>query len=835
VATDAGVGLPVGWPSSVAARESFAHHSEVSGLSKDWWTTGSSTLLWPGGPGGAELRGVRGTCQRIIIDPNAKVHVVFSLCSTVVLMYDVFIVPFMLAWELPLGGVTLVLSACVACFWTLDVLMTFLSGYHSGGAVVMDPSRIARHYVSTWFLPDVVVVASDWLSILLLTYASQVEGSSTDSLSILRFTKLSRLLKAIAVFRMVKFAVVLENYMEKRLSESYRIVIKIAGAFCGTLWLGHILTCLFFVIGRSAPSNTGARWIDDVSTIGDRSIAFLDGDITYQYITSYHWTVAQITMGSMGINANNTSERLFSIFMLMLGLLFGATMVSSLSASMVDYQMLAKDKKEKLRALRRYLRENCVDHRVAVLVQQQAAARLWKRARLAAKDVHALGVISVSLRAELHFELCRRHVVSHALFRFWADTDASMARNFCFECASFAFPMPGDDVFLPGTVTDASYLVVSGKLNYTQVPGSSPATDPRTAFVGAGQWLCEAALWSHWIHVGTLQAETECQLFVVCAKELDSVLRRNRVLRDVTTEYCRRFHERITSAKPPHAPWPDDIGVPFTEYCDIVARMDEARQATIGLAALEQMATSWGWHRGFEQLRAEVREGRSTMTINGRGDFERIVALVVVRIERGDGSIWAQIGEQEHSDVACKCACQLPSTKQQHGEPLGDTAMGILEDLGFGERDVEILGTERDDEWQESRKLGVRTKYLRTVCRARLRSDVGAPSTETQRLPEARRTTRASTTSTWGRTPAVAAAPQRDAFVRRRAGRARFYAWLTPAELRQLQGPAGEAVLAAWLVHGSASPPEEAGRGGDGEGDAAGEANPVEGAVLWTL
>mmetsp|Transcript_138563 Transcript_138563/g.276234 ORF Transcript_138563/g.276234 Transcript_138563/m.276234 type:complete len:138 (-) Transcript_138563:589-1002(-) len=57
----------------------------------------------------------------------------------------------------------------VNAFWTFDIGMNFCTGYVEEGNVIMDRRIIARHYVSTWFLFDVVVILPDWVTLMLKT------------------------------------------------------------------------------------------------------------------------------------------------------------------------------------------------------------------------------------------------------------------------------------------------------------------------------------------------------------------------------------------------------------------------------------------------------------------------------------------------------------------------------------------------------------------------------------------------------------------------------------------------------------------------------------------
>lgn len=52
-----------------------------------------------------------------------------------------------------------------------------------------------------------------------------------------------------------------------------------------------------------------------------------------------HWAVGQIALGPVDSIPQNTLERIFCVLATMIGFLFGSTLVSSLSAAMIDYQM----------------------------------------------------------------------------------------------------------------------------------------------------------------------------------------------------------------------------------------------------------------------------------------------------------------------------------------------------------------------------------------------------------------------------------------------------------------------------------------------------------------
>merc|ERR1711972_147375 len=154
------------------------------------------------------------------------------------------------------------------------------------------------------------------------------------------------------------------------------------------------------------------------------------------------------------------------------------------------------------------------------------------------------------------------------------------------------------------------YYTVKGNLRYTQDPKSSPVADATTAHVSEDQWLCESALWSEWVNVGTLEAETVCQLLKIRAEGLSKAMERHNDIGEITLEYCHQFHKRIISSGPPNAPWPSDPSVPFTEYGDLVASMTKETQLHIAEYAIHEASGGSFWRsqdpKNWEPLLEEV-------------------------------------------------------------------------------------------------------------------------------------------------------------------------------------------------------------------------------------
>jgi len=174
------------------------------------------------------------------------------------------------------------------------------------------------------------------------------------------------------------------------------------------------------------------------------------------------------------------------------------------------------------------------------------------------------------------------------------------------------------------------------------------------------------SLWCTWVHRGTAEASTACELLEIRAKEFGSALREKSVVHRLAVEYGQQYHRRVMAAHPPLAPWPTDLHVPFTDYCDLVVSMSEEAQKIIGLTVLEHMSSSFPnkW-----KLQEEVEEGKSVLVMTERGYTFRVVSLVALRVKNAAGLVLVQLGKWEGKENEPVIpSCLLPGLKQHRTE-----------------------------------------------------------------------------------------------------------------------------------------------------------------------
>jgi len=712
--------LPEAWPESIVLRDVLIQRK----VDNSWVRSARATSILPSLQNPAFLDNSR--LQRLVLHPQRVVRVCFDILSIVLLAVDLTLIPVMLAWDLSIEGPLLGFSLCTSVFWAFDICMNFVSGYYlDGGEVEMRPRRIAQHYVRGWFVMDCAIVLCDWLS--LMSVLTEGTVGTSDVFALIRFAKMSRLFRAFALLRMFRLARITDELLDKLFYHEIRIATRVVMILMLVMWVNHLISCTWYAVGRYSQSDTGTRWTKSGVSVGNVSYVYEEQIGVYQYASSLHWSIAQMTLGAIDITASNTAERAFNIFMLLLGLLFSSTLVSTLSATMVDLRMRVDKQSKQLRVLRLFLRQNEVALPVQHRVLQQAAYRIKQRERLTEGDVSALNYVSSSLRAEVRFQMFKDHLGAHPLLNVASSINLPTTRDICANAVDFHYLQGGDDLFSVASWCICAYYIVTGSVTYIQEPETSPVSQQEATRIVGGTWLCEAALWTNWVHVGSAYANDPSQVMEVDSERLVKSLRKHRLIDTLMQAYAHIFHDHLTKAKPPEANWPSDVSIDNTDFGDIVILMDSHLQTRVSMEALGKLSRP-GMFRIFsdtDRIKKQIQEGDCILWVNQQGRFERVVRVMVFHVTRAvDDSCLVQVGNIESGSTVVPTV-QFPGGKMKSDEEVFAAMERLLsERLEPLVNSIEVLGFHQESATEDSPSLHIRTKYLKTVCNMRMKSSL---------------------------------------------------------------------------------------------------------------
>jgi len=401
--------------------------------------------------------------------------------------------------------------------------------------------------------------------------------------------------------------------------------------------------------------------------------------------------------------------------------------VSAVSATLIEVQMRTKDTSSKLRTLVLFLRQNRIEPRLSNYVKQQVEKRIQRTKLLADEEVPALALLPSSQQAQLHFARSKSSFMNHPLFRLWIQLSDRTAKHVCSNAIAFKVLRSMDDLFMAGSSSAHAYHLVRGVLMYHQDQETSMVNEQITSNVQEGSWICEAALWTQWQHVGTASTLAPCQLMALDAERMVASLGTHRLIRDITQQYAQEFQRRLAAAVAPF--WPSDIHVPSTDFGSIVHSMDHQLQALIGLNSLKQLPWLFDSFLGYpsNNFLDEVMKGRCAVVVNCDDTVERIVRVAALRIVHKNGLVLTQLGHFEGESFTA--ACLLPGTKLERGETHQDGVARVLSARLNPLSDAVTITSSSEEEASkgESLKFRVKTRYYRTVCSAKLSAAFSVP------------------------------------------------------------------------------------------------------------
>lgn len=440
--------------------------------------------------------------QSIMMQPSSITHLCWGCVGLALILFDVVIIPleFLEPKETPF---TTTMWWIIRIFWTLDIGRAFVTGrFGSNGELEMRFRKVAILYAKSWRLPvDLLTVLCDWVILL----QSNTSGATLTSLWLTRFVRIIRLLRVAKISE-------IENFIAEYIStESGALIVQMLKMMLVLVVTAHIIACIWYKVGTSAgDSITPAGWVVH--------FGLQDAELGYRYAWAFHWSLAQFT-GENVFAPQNHTERSFAVCVLLITFVLSALFVSSVTTSMTRLTIVAGKQPLQLVALRRYLFDQRISTSLLVRMQRNAQQALLEKKRA---PPELLAQISEPLRTEFHFELHSPALLQHPFLLYYHETNPACIRTLCHVAIS-PLPLLRGDIIFSENETPAHprmlFLTSVGMLTY-HVNGEQPQV------LSGGQWMCEAVLWTTWVHCGTLVSEAHCKLLQLDAEKFRTIMSR---------------------------------------------------------------------------------------------------------------------------------------------------------------------------------------------------------------------------------------------------------------------------------------------------------------------
>eukprot|EP00928_Gymnodinium_smaydae_P099074 TRINITY_DN9360_c2_g1_i1.p1 TRINITY_DN9360_c2_g1~~TRINITY_DN9360_c2_g1_i1.p1 ORF type:complete len:946 (-),score=88.95 TRINITY_DN9360_c2_g1_i1:332-2878(-) len=661
-----------------------------------------------------------------MLHPNSNIRVLFDVLGIVVLIIELSLTPFSIAWDLPAIFLQYV-TWCTLVFWSMDMISNFRTGYFDHGTLEMRPGSVARHYLRSFFLPDLFLISIDIMGVIVLAVVDDSNASS-QAIMLSRFAKANRGLRLFKVLRV--------SHMFDRItklkdtfftSHSSRLVIELLSMYSIVVWINHVVACGWYALTQNWRSDTGTHWLDLALSSGS-SDTYADLGMVYQYTTSFHWALTQMTPGSMQVFPVNSMERIYNVMVLLFGMFVFSSIISSISSKMMQYKLSSRVKVVTMQELRKFMMQNKVRTELAVQIQKQVKENLNADKKLVMKDLDGIKLLNASLREQLQAEILDPYLGSHRVLIICTWINPFLARRLSRDQVIDAnWFSRGNVLFSAGSEASGLYHVISGKVLYTR-----DAVDDEFDSLS---WFCDTTLFLPWRHVGSLTSDTESEILKICTTRFLDALQHLPIICKFLCAFAQSL-AKIFSSMPAFSKVIDDVALPDHVVDDAFRALDGSCQVFVALTCAERWRTSsMAWAKIFrsrhqyEELKKEIMSHTCLVYPGANLAVQRVVALAAIRLVNDDGSVLLELGREK--DGTIQTTCILPGSKTHVGETIEEALQRVLTaSLAPIGPSIQIGDVEDSISFKTSHRLSITTKYLKRTYSATL----SAPMKDVRRI-----------------------------------------------------------------------------------------------------
>lgn len=516
-----------------------------------------------GNPDSTDAQAERKPCWRRsrMIHPQSRKRLFWDALSVAMIGFDVIMLPMIYGMSISETVEVLAVEWVCTIFWSIDMFMTFVTGYTVGPEVVMAPRKVAYHYLTTWFAVDFAIVGSEWASRI----TEFIQGFNAFRAA--RAVRVLRVVRVVRLIRLARMVKTLHKLME--MTGSLRLLIIFNVLKMATLLL---LAVHFFSVGwHFVGFNTVGGWVDKEG--------FLEAPAMVRYVAAVRWTLAQLN-GRTDRQERTFVEMLYIGFTACFTLIFMSIFVSSLTSRMLQLQQLMDRESGYKRLLQRYREMHSLSFPLLYLAKRHIKDRSTLDSDLDT-EAQLLRLLPVQTQADLLMEVRMPLLSNHPLFRVLKGEYNATLRTMLTQAVKQESSRYMETVFAKGSVCHQMYFVDGPRLLYSRDTGlkswladrgvdfdkktkKSPARrvqnmlGRKTQFLESqnellqnyelpkGSYLCEACIWADkWINQGDFISTSHSKLVTIRSDAFAEAVSKHEDSKRFVSYYARHFVEGL--------------------------------------------------------------------------------------------------------------------------------------------------------------------------------------------------------------------------------------------------------------------------------------------------
>nr|ABI94038.1 hyperpolarization-activated cyclic nucleotide-modulated cation channel splice variant A-I [Panulirus interruptus] len=447
-----------------------------------------------------------------IIHPCSNFRFYWDLCMLFLLVANLIILPVAISFFNDDLSTRWIAFNCLSdTIFLIDIVVNFRTGImqqDNSEQVILDPKLIARHYLKTWFLLDLISsVPLDYIFLIFNKYRDKEDFNESfqilqagRALRILRLAKLLSLVRLLRLSRLVRYV---SQWEEVYFLNMASVFMRIFNLISMMLLIGHWSGCLQFLVPmlQGFPSNS---WV---------AINELQ---TSHWLEQYSWAFFKAMSHMLCIGYGSfPPQNLTDLWLTMISMISGATcyalfighatnLIQSLDSSRRQYRERLKQVEEYM-AYRKLPRE--LRTRITEYFEHRYQGKFFDEEMI-------LGELSEKLREDVINYNCRSLVAS---VPFFANADPGFVSEVVTKLKYEVF-LPGDIIIKEGTIGNKMYFIQEGIVDIVMSNGEVATS------LSDGSYFGEICLLTNARRTASVRAETYCNLFSLSVEHFNTVL-----------------------------------------------------------------------------------------------------------------------------------------------------------------------------------------------------------------------------------------------------------------------------------------------------------------------
>ncbi|XP_019724451.1 potassium voltage-gated channel subfamily H member 8-like isoform X2 [Hippocampus comes] len=414
---------------------------------------------------------------------------------------------------------TTVSDIAVEILFILDIVFNFRTTYVSkSGQVIFDARQICFHYLTTWFIIDLVAALP-----FDLLYAFKVSVVSVV-----------HLLKTVRLLRLLRLLQKMDRY-----SQHSTVVLTLLMSMFALL--AHWMACIWYIIGKMEMEansyNWDIGWLHELAKrlespyypIGSaNTTATTSGPaIRSVYVASLYFTLSSLTSVGFGnVSANTDVEKIFSICVMLIGALMHALVFGNVTAIIQRMYSRWSQYHTRTKDLKDFIRVHHLPHGLKQRMLEYFQTTWSVNNGIDCNEL--LKDFPDELRSDITMHL-NKEILELSLF---ASASRGCLRSLSLHIKT-TFCAPGEYLLREGDALQAIFFVCSGSMEVLK-DGMVLAILGKGDLIGANLSLDDRVIKTN----ADVKALTYCDLQCINLKGLYEVL-------DLYPEYSHHFVQDI--------------------------------------------------------------------------------------------------------------------------------------------------------------------------------------------------------------------------------------------------------------------------------------------------